>query len=237
LIIHGPYCDAALPGDVQVVRINLDFAVPLSHPLFDVLSDDERRAAARFHRAADTVRYAATRAVLRRELAAVLGEAPGGLRFLRSDRGRPALDTGSVVPPLDFNVSHGGDHALVAWSRLRHVGVDVEPERAAWDWLPLSRVVLGKEDARRIAMAGDEPARAALFLDMWAAKEALLKADGRGIADGLDGFSVLSEGSERPRIGGDTALAEDLRRFEARWLRGIQGHAACLAWSVDAAQP
>ena len=27
-------------------------------------------------------------------------------------------------------------------------------------------------------------------------------------------------------------LAAELRRFEARWLRGIPGHAACVAWSA-----
>ena len=235
MIRHVPYRDAALPGDLRVVRIDLDFAVPLSDPLFDVLSDGERDAAARFHAAADAIRSAATRAVLRLELAAALGQAPTALRFVRSGRGRPALESRGV-PPLDFNVAHGGDHALVAWSRSRRVGVDVEPSRAGWDWQPLSRLVLGEEDARCLA-AADGPARAALFLDVWAAKEALLKADGRGISDGLDGFSVLSEGAASPRICGATALAADLRRFEARWLRGIPGHAACLAWSVDATSP
>ena len=230
MIRSAPFRDAALPGDVHVVRIDLDVAVPLSDPLFDVLSDDERQAAARFHHAADAVRSAATRAVLRRELAAALGEAPAALGFVRSDRGRPSLALRGGTSPLDFNVAHGGDHALVAWSRLRRVGVDVEPLRADWDWRPLSRLVLGEEDAGRVAAAA-EPA--ALFLDVWTAKEALLKADGRGIAGGLDGFSVLSNDADRPRVGGLTALAEDLRRFEARWLRGFPGHAACVAWSRE----
>lgn len=221
--------DAALPGDVHVVRVDLDVAVPLSDPLFDVLSDGERDAAARFHHAADALRFAAARAVLRRELGAALGAAPAGLRFSRSDRGRPALDAGGA-PPLDFNVAHGGGHALVAWSPLRRVGVDVEPLRADWDWRPLSRLVLGAEDARRVSAAEDA---SPLFVDVWTAKEALLKADGRGIAGGLDGFSVLAGDADRPRVAGATALAAELRRFEARWLRGIPGHAACLAWSSE----
>ncbi len=230
MIRSGPHRDAALPTDVHVVRIDLDAAVPLSDPLFDVLSDDERQAAARFHQAADAVRSAATRAVLRRELAAALGEAPAALGFVRSDRGRPALVVRAGRPPLDFNVAHGGDHALVAWSRLRRVGVDVEPLRIDWDWRPLSRMVLGEDDGRRVAAAADP---AALFLDVWTAKEALLKADGRGIAGGLDGFSVLSEDPDIPCVAGATALSVDLRRFEARWLRGFSGHAACVAWSRD----
>jgi 4'-phosphopantetheinyl transferase len=226
VIAYASHRESGIPDDVRVVRVDLDFAVPLSDPLFDVLSDDERAAAARFHQAADAIRSAATRAVLRRELAAALGEAPAALRFTRSERGRPALAGGP--PPLDFNVAHGGGHALVAWSRTRRVGVDVEPVRAAWDWRPLSRMVLGEEDARRIAAA---PEPAALFLAIWTAKEALLKADGRGIAERLDGFSVLADEADAPSVTGTTALAEDLRRFEARWLRGLPSHAACVAWS------
>ncbi len=118
----------------------------------------------------------------------------------------------------------------MAWSRRRRVGVDVEPLRAGWDWRPLSRLVLGEEDARRIAAARSR--RAALFFDVWTAKEALLKADGRGIAGGLDRFSVLSgDGTGRA----STATRRWRRRCAAsrpRWLRGIPGHAACVAWSA-----
>lgn len=235
MIRHGPIVASGLPADVRLVRVDLDLAAPLAgpdaDPLFAVLSDEERAAAARFHHHADAVRSAATRALLRRALGAELGTAPEALRFLRSDRGRPALDAGGP-PPLDFNVAHGGDHALLAWSRVRRVGVDVEPLRAGWDWRPLARAVLGGEDLRRIESA-EEPARAALFFDVWSAKEALLKADGRGIAGGLDRFSVLSGDGDRPLVDGDTALAAALCRFEARWLRGIPGHAACAAWSAE----
>lgn len=232
MIRSAPHREPGLPDDLRVVRVDLDFDAPPSDPLFDVLSADERDAAARFHRRADAVRSAATRSVLRRELGAELGVAPAALRFVRTEGGRPALGVAGT-PPLDFNVAHGGDHALVAWSRLRRVGVDVEPIRPEWDWRPLARTVLGEEDARRIGSA-PEPARAALFLAVWTAKEALLKADGRGIAAGLDGFSVLSDEGEPPRVGGVTVLAGELRRFEARWLRGIPGHAACVAWSASA---
>lgn len=230
MIRHAAHRAPGVPDDVQIVRVDLDLAVPLSDPSFAVLSDDERAAAARFHRHADAIRSAATRAALRRALGAELGTAPEALRFSRSERGRPALDVGGA-PPLDFNVAHGGDHALVAWSRARRVGVDVEPLRAGWDWRPLARAVLGGEDLRCIEAAG-EAARAALFFDVWTAKEALLKADGRGIAEKLHGFSVLSEDADRPHVDGDTALAAALCGFEARWIRRIPGHAACMAWSA-----
>ena len=229
---HVEPAGATVPDDVRLVRLDLDLSVPLADPLFDVLSGAERDAASRFHRHADAVRSAATRAALRRLLGAELGEAPGALRFACSERGRPSLAGGRAG--IDFNVSHGGDHALIAWSRRRRVGVDVEPRRAGRDWGPLARMVLGAEDARRIAEAPDGAARDARFLDVWTAKEALLKAEGSGIADGIAGFSVLSADARSPRVGGDGAMAARLAGFAAAWLRAIPGHAACLAWEAAA---
>ncbi len=234
MIVYGPHREAAfaaVPADVKVVRLDLDAAVPLADPVFDVLSPAERAAAERFRRPADAVGSAATRAVLRRLLGAELGLPPEALVFVRSDRGRPSL-SGPGRPPLDFNVSHGGGHALIAWSRLRRVGVDVEPHGAGRDWQRLAGLVLGAEDARRIAAEADPGVRDARFLDVWVAKEALLKAEGRGIADGLSAFSVLSEPSRAPCIAGEDPLAARLAGFSALWLRAVPDHAACLAWEA-----
>lgn len=231
MIAAGPLGAGAIPADVRLVRLDLDAGVPLTDPRFDVLSGEEREAAARFRRPIDALRSAATRAALRRLLGAELGEAPEALRFVRSDRGRPAL-AAAGEPPLDFNLSHGGDHALIAWSRLRRVGVDIEPLRTGWDWAPLARLVLGPEDARRIAAAPDGPERDGRFLDVWTAKEALLKAEGRGITAGLAEFSVLSEDRLVPRVAGAGEVAARLAGFAALWLRAVPGHAACIAWEA-----
>lgn len=227
MIRHGPHREPGLaaPADIRLVRLDLDLATPLTDPLFDVLSGAERAAAERFRHHADRVRSAATRAVLRRLLGADLGAAPEGLTFALSDRGRPAL---AGTAALDFNVSHGGDHALIAWSRRRRVGVDVEPRRNDWDWRGLSAAVLGAEDARRLAEAAGDAIRGRLVLDAWVAKEALLKAEGSGITGGLAGFSVLPAAPGAPALSG--AEAAGLAGFAAAWLRAIPGHAACLAW-------
>ena len=236
MTVPGPLGEGVVPADVRLVRLDIDAAVPLADPRFDVLSEEERDAAARFRRPVDALRSAVTRAALRRLLGAELGEPPDALRFVRSDRGRPALDVGGR-PPLDFNVSHGGDHALIAWSRRRRVGVDIEPLRAEWDWTPLARMVLGTEDARHVAAAPHGPERDRRFLDVWTAKEALLKAEGRGIADGMADFSVLSGDPLAPRIAGAGHMAARLAGFAALWLRAIPGHAACVAWEARPASP
>ena len=220
-----------MPADVRLVRVDLDVTLALGDPLFEVLSMDERATAASFRQPPDAIRSAATRAALREVLAAELGQSAQSLAFTRSDRGRPAL-AGAGRPLLDFNVSHSGNHALIAWSRRRRVGVDIEILRPDWDWRPLGRMVLGFEDARRIDATADVSQRTALFYAVWTAKEALLKAEGRGIAAGLDAFSVLSDDPRGPRVGGAGPIAASLSDYEAAWLSGIAGHAACLAWGL-----
>ena len=227
--LHAVAPKPGVPDDVYVVRVDLDFGLALDDPIFDILSADERATASGFRQPVDAIRSAATRAALRQALAAELGRPAGSLAFIRSNRGRPAL-AGAGPPTLDFNVAHSGDYALIAWSRQRRVGVDIEVLRPDWDWRPLGRMVLGVEDARRIDAALDDIQRAALFFAVWTAKEALLKAEGRGITAGLDGFSVLSGDGDRPRLGGAGPVASSLSGHEAAWLSGIAGHAACLAW-------
>ena len=176
--------DADVPEDVRLVRIDFDFGRDLADPLFAVLSAEERAIAAGFRHPADGLRSAVTRAALRILLGAELGVAPDSLGFVRSERGRPAL----ARSDLDFNVSHSGDHALIALSRRRRVGVDVELRRVDWDWSPLGRLALGVEDRRHVDAEHQATWRADVFYAVWTAKEALLKAEGSGIAAGLETF-------------------------------------------------
>ncbi len=229
--VHAVELGRDVPDDIHVVRVDLDFGLALTDPMFDVLSTEERAVASAFRQPGDATRSAATRAALRQVLAAQLGRPAESLAFTRSERGRPALAKPGL-PPLDFNVAHSGDHALIVWSRRRRVGVDIEVLRPDWDWRPLGRMVLGAEDVRRIDAAPDDQQRAALFYAVWTAKEALLKAEGRGITAGLDGFSVLSDDARRPRVGGTGPVASSLSDFDAVWHCGIAGHAACVAWGA-----
>ncbi|WP_323123283.1 4'-phosphopantetheinyl transferase family protein [Burkholderia alba] len=226
--------DARLAG-VRVLRIDFGFEVPLDAPAFDVLDDDERARAARFVRAEDGVRSAATRTVLRRLLAELLGIAPAAVRLINDAAGRPQLAPGLAAraPGLDFNVSHSGAHALVAWSGAGRVGVDIEWGRPGVDWSSLGEAVFAPADARRIA-ALPAAAREAAFYRVWAAKEALLKALGTGIAGGLTAFSVLAEDgrADRPvvRIVDPASPASGVAAFDAGWLDAPADYAACVAW-------
>src|SRR6185295_15890681 len=101
-------------------------------------------------------------------------------RFQRGAGGKPELAHEGGPAALRFNLSHGGDLALIALARGRELGVDIEPLRALSDEARLARRVLSPREADAFAaLPPDE--RAAALLRCWTRKEALLKANGCGI--------------------------------------------------------
>ena len=113
------------------------------------LSVDERTRAARFHFARDRARFLGGRAALRHLLAGYAGAEPHALVFAQGAHGKPALPgTG-----LEFNFSHSGGCAVLAVTRGRRVGVDVEQIRAERATLAMARRFFAPTEAAAVAAA------------------------------------------------------------------------------------
>jgi 4'-phosphopantetheinyl transferase len=253
-------------GEVHVLRVDFHFAATLASPSLAVLTDDERAAAQRFMRHEDKLRSAATRAALRIAVGRAVNRAPALLRIERDALGRPRLvgsDYADDADAIDFNVSHSGAHALIAFSAFRRVGVDIEQHTADLDWRPMVSFAFNTRDAAMVARLPEAERRRA-FYDVWTAKEALAKALGVGVTRGMTGFSVLGDGGVgtadrcatldagmgsawhadlgqdvRPMVRLDDELIDDpvlghLRRFDCAWIRLARDYSACIAWSRDA---
>ncbi|WP_246795450.1 4'-phosphopantetheinyl transferase family protein [Burkholderia perseverans] len=232
--------EAAARAGVQLLRVDFAFGTPLDAPAHAALDAAERARAARFLRAEDAIRHAATRAALRQLLGFALQLPAASLRFVTGEAGRPELapddamaaDADAGVAQLDFNVSHSGDHALIAWSAATRVGVDIEAARSSLDWASLGPSVFAPAD--EAAVHGHAPqARRDAFFRVWTAKEALLKVLGVGITGGLTAFSVLdprAPGTLAPAVVDPLAPASGVAAYTAAWVDAAPGYAACLAW-------
>ncbi|ALK31382.1 4'-phosphopantetheinyl transferase family protein [Burkholderia plantarii] len=236
--------EAAARAGVQLLRVDFAFGTPLDAPAHAALDAAERARAARFLRAEDAIRHAATRAALRHLLGFTLQLQAASLRFVTDEAGRPelapddaaAVDAGADgdvgTARLDFNVSHSGDHALIAWSAATRVGVDIEAARSSLDWASLGPSVFAPAD--EAAVHGHAPqARRDAFFRVWTAKEALLKVLGVGITGGLTAFSVLdprAPGTLAPAVVDPLAPASGVAAYTAAWVDAAPGYAACLAW-------
>ena len=158
-------------------------------------------------------------------LAAYLGIDAGEVSLVEGAHGRPRLDDrhGST---LDFNWSHSGDHALIAVARGIAPGIDVERRRPQPRALPLARRFFGSEEAAALA-ALPETARSIAFLEIWTAKEAVLKAHGRGIGYGLQRLQVVSTEAQLRLLRFDD---EDIEAWQLLRLIVAPELIAALAW-------
>ncbi|HEV2540661.1 MAG TPA: 4'-phosphopantetheinyl transferase superfamily protein [Frateuria sp.] len=169
------------------------------------------------------------RAPLLALLGAYLGRDAGSVRLVSGEYGRPALAEASA---LDFNWSHSGSLALAALARGTAPGIDVERVRPRpRAWALAQRYFTPAEVAALSRLAPDE--REAAFLRLWTAKEAVLKAMGRGLAFGLHRLDIECDVG-MPRL---RALeGDDAARWQLHALPAGEDCVATLAWRGEARQ-
>jgi 4'-phosphopantetheinyl transferase len=157
-----------------------------------ILCGEERARAARFIRPRDGRRFLLCRGALRIILAQLLATAPEHVVFRGGLGGKPELDPGgpgAADRSLRFNVSHSDELALIAVSRGRELGVDVERLRPIGE---AARIVESYFTTREQSEFRELPEedRAAAFLRAWTRKEAILKAKGVGLAGLASGYET-----------------------------------------------
>jgi 4'-phosphopantetheinyl transferase len=189
------------PGEVDVWLFRLDRSEGELGALGGMLTADELLKAGERRTPQARRHFVASRAGLRALLGGYLDRQPNELIFTAGPHGKPRLDP---VSALRFNISHSGEVALVAVATEAEVGVDVEAVRARRDLPGLARRVLAEAEREAVEAAGPE-GRERAFYRHWVAKEAFVKATGRGVSS-LRSFEVLLEapgGARLVHVGGD----------------------------------
>jgi 4'-phosphopantetheinyl transferase len=203
-------------GEVHVWSVDLDLPAERVGVLGGVLSEDELLRAAAYKVEDGRRRFVVTRAALRTLLGRYLDADPAALRFGTTTNGKPRLDPPSST---QFNVSHSNAVAMVAVSQ-EIVGIDVEEIKPRERLDGVARRVF--TEAERDAIDGD-----AAFYRHWVAKEAFVKATGRGVAS-VKSFEVLLDapgGARLVHVGGDY---EEAGRWTLAPLEAPPGYAAAV---------
>lgn len=164
-----------------------------------VLDREEQDRAARFVRAADRDAFITARAALRHLVGAALKTHPAAIRFVRNPFGKLLLCDSDCPPGFDFSVSHAGRLCVVALTWSGAVGVDIERRRDVPDRRRIAAGMCGEGVMRQLA---DTPAEQEndVFLRLWTAAEALVKATGRGLAGTWGRIPVSLAADGAPRI-------------------------------------
>jgi 4'-phosphopantetheinyl transferase len=191
--------------DVYFVDVNVPNDV--IDALSNLLTVPERDRAARYRFPDDRRRSIVARAAARRFLSRHLGSDPAMLVIDEEEFGKPVLRGREI----EFNVSHSGDLIALAFANATAVGIDVERRRRLTDTLALARRYFSAEEVGIVERAADTDEA---FFAIWTAKEAIVKASGKGIGTGdLRGFSVpFRDPQLRPVIDGWSVAAIDPNR-------------------------
>jgi len=153
---------------------------------------------------------------------------PAWIEFRSSRRGRRPVLAHGICPELSFNLTHSGREALLAVTRGRRVGVDIERTRPLLRLDRLIRRFFSDHEAEGLLRLGPEE-REAAFFRTWVRKEAYLKAVGGGVPVGLSRFSVSVVPDEPPTILDTELEADGASVFSLYDLDVPEGHTGALA--------
>ncbi len=163
---------ASAPARGQFARaLVCDLRDPALASLRKAAPDAGDLADVKYPGASERTTFLERRTLLRAFAARCAGIAPDAIRISYDEHGAPRVSGA----PLYVSASSRGAHAALAVASSP-IGVDLEPFD---DAAPVIEDVLGKRERQTLTkLDGDE--RTLRFLQMWAAKEAYLKALGRG---------------------------------------------------------
>jgi 4'-phosphopantetheinyl transferase len=172
----------------------------------------------------DVWRLAAPRGApaVRELIACYAGERPESLRIVPGPHGKPTLDAAA----LRFNLSHSGGTTLLAFALGVDVGIDIEHARTLRRRDALLARCFTPDERAQVCAARDPDAA---LLAAWTAKEALVKAIGRGIAYGLRHVHLDLPAAGAPCLVALDGPAGPARRWRLRSLPPLPGSAAALA--------
>ena len=213
--------------EVHVWRARLDVPAEELPARARLLTDEERARGARYLRPEVGTRFVAGRGLLRRLLGMYLGADATEVEFFFNAFGKPALAPKHGAGDLRFNLSHSHDWALLAFTRGRELGVDIERVRPDFATREIAQRFFSPAEAERLqALPAGEQASA--FFQCWTRKEGYIKARGEGLSLGLNSFEVAFGPGVEPAVLKAADEANALIRWLVVDLQAAQGFAGAL---------
>jgi len=217
-----------LPEDeVQLWRVDLEAIAADESRWRNVLSTDELTRASRFHFARDRESFTASRAILRTILAGYLATDPRGIRFSYSEKEKPLLAAAHAGSDVTFNLSHSGGIAMLAFTRRREIGIDVEQVRRDFDAEAIANRFFSAAEHAQLA---ELPAanRFEAFFRCWTRKEAYIKATGEGLSLPLHQFDVSIAAGENNALLATRPNSSEAALWSMRDIPAFSGYVAAL---------
>lgn len=178
--------------EVHIWKSNLEQSSINLENSFNILNEAEKNKAKRFHFEKHQKRYIIARSSLKRILSLYLAINPQEIEFHYNDYGKPHLLEKINRINLQFNISHSENIAIYGINCRNLIGVDVEYIRPISDAENLAKRFFSQKEYEYIGKLPSEEKNREFF-KFWTAKEAYLKAIGKGISGGLEKVEISTE--------------------------------------------
>jgi 4'-phosphopantetheinyl transferase len=186
---------------IQAIKImNLDtvhlWVISLDAPIYSMeecthlLSIEEKKQVERFRFQEQKRRYTLAHASLRKILSKYMPGKPETIHYEINAFGKPTLGNQHAFRNIQFNLSHSGELALIAICQGRQIGVDIEMIRPLHDYMKVAKRYFAPDEVSILQKMDPLHSRRA-FIQLWAGKEALIKAQGSGMSIPLNRFSLV----------------------------------------------
>ncbi|MCE3231890.1 MAG: hypothetical protein K0R98_147 [Rickettsiaceae bacterium] len=154
--------------------------------LLPLLSPEEQSQSTKYKIPEDRARFCTGRYMLRILSSNYLNIAPLKLQLINSNSGKPYWQGQN----LHFNISHSGNYIIIGFAR-NHIGIDIEQisDKRNIDFIAKHYFHQREIDAINCLPQEQQKQK---FYDIWARKEAVIKALGTDLFSYLQDFSVLA---------------------------------------------
>jgi len=173
--------------EIHLWTIHLNISDELENYNFHLLDADEKERAIRFLNPQHKKNFIAAHAAMRLILNAYLNCPAQEIRFNYNEFKKPYLSDNQ----LQFNLSHSHDIAILGIMSNDSIGVDIEKIKDQYQPAVAKRFF--SPDENNYLNQLPENKKTIHFFKIWAYKEALIKAIGKGLSLPLATFSIPME--------------------------------------------
>lgn len=172
------------PGEVKICLIDLrEYAKKRTFYEF-FLNLFEKEKAGKFKFDKDRQKYILRKGILKEFLCFFLERPLCQDELLNTKNGKPYLKNNDFY----FNTSSSGDFFCMAFCKGTEIGIDIEKEEPDFDYLPVIDSYFSEREKNNLGNM-ESGCQRKYFYRRWTAREAWLKAEGRG----LGGLSELQK--------------------------------------------
>ena len=192
------------------------------------LSDAEKRQQGRFYYGRHRHQYLISRAMVRCILSLYEHQvSPEQWELSVNAFGKPWI-SGPAVGPVHFNLSHTTGMIVLAVTKHREVGVDVESTTRDTSCVDIADRFFSPREVEGLrSLSSDE--RRGRFYDLWTLKEAYIKARGMGLALPLDGFTFQFPAAHAIELTFSPKITDDAPNWKFWLLKPSAEHPVAVA--------